>query len=454
MSIKTDQPQFLAELIEESKFFAGADELDIVCKHDERGENFHDEITIDGKVYDYENSHAFAGEPERKRYAKRFTKLALYLSLSDYLKIDLPWGALTGIRPVKFAYNEDDDWRNVMKNQMRVSDKKLEVVSKIIESQEPFYCVDENATDLFIGIPFCPSRCTYCSFVSNVVSNEKRLTEYVDALCKEIENAKPLVKKLKSVYIGGGTPVSLPIDLLEKILVSVGAVDCEYTVEAGRPDCIDDAVLTLLKKYGVTRICVNPQTFNDKTLELIGRKHTGDDIKVKFTLAKKYGFDVNMDLIAGLPEETFEDFRYSLDTAVSLSPDDVTVHTLSLKKGSKLKESVERLEAGEIEKMIDYAYETLTKNGYDPYYTYRQKYMAGNLENTGYAKKGKVCVYNVDVMEEITDNLACGANAVSKKLFDGGARIERYGAPKDIATYIAKIDTIIDEKNKLFAKNG
>lgn len=454
MSIKTDQPQFLAELIEESKFFAGADELDIVCKHDERGENFHDEITIDGKVYYYENSHAFAGEPERKRYAKRFTKLALYLSLSDYLNIDLPWGALTGIRPVKFAYNEDDDWRNVMKNQMRVSDKKLEVVSKIIESQEPFYCVDENATDLFIGIPFCPSRCTYCSFVSNVVSNEKRLTEYVDALCKEIENAKPLVKKLKSVYIGGGTPVSLPIDLLEKILVSVGEVDCEYTVEAGRPDCIDDAVLTLLKKYGVTRICVNPQTFNDKTLELIGRKHTGDDIKVKFTLAKKYGFDVNMDLIAGLPEETFEDFRYSLDTAVSLSPDDVTVHTLSLKKGSKLKESVERLEAGEIEKMIDYAYETLTKNGYDPYYTYRQKYMAGNLENTGYAKKGKVCVYNVDVMEEITDNLACGANAVSKKLFDGGARIERYGAPKDIATYIAKIDTIIDEKNKLFAKNG
>lgn len=454
MSIKTDQPQFLAELIEESKFFAGAGNLDIDCKHGERGENFYDEIVIDGKVYDYENSRAFSGEPERKRYAKRFTKLALYLSLSDYLKIDLPWGALTGIRPVKFAYNEGDDWRNVMKNQMRVSDKKIEMVSKIMETQKPFYVVNENANDLFIGIPFCPSRCSYCSFVSNVVSAEKHLTEYVDALCKEIENAKPLIKKLNSVYIGGGTPVSLPTDLLERILVSVGNVDCEYTVEAGRPDCIDDAVLTLLKKYGVTRICVNPQTFNDKTLELIGRKHTGDDIKVKFTLAKKYGFDVNMDLIAGLPEETFEDFRYSLDTAVSLSPDDVTVHTLSLKKGSKLKESVERLEAGEIEKMIDYAYETLTKNGYYPYYTYRQKYMAGNLENTGYAKKGKACVYNVDVMEEITDNLACGANAVSKKLFDGGARIERYGAPKDIATYIAKIDTIIDEKNKLFEKNG
>ena len=454
MSIKTDQPQFLAELIEESKFFSGADDLDIVCTHSENCGNFHDEIIVDGKVYSYDNAHAFSGETERKRYAKRFTKLSLYLSLSDRLKTDLPWGALTGIRPVKFAYNEGGEWKTVMKGQMRVSDKKLEVVEKIIESQKPYYRVGEESTDLFIGIPFCPSRCSYCSFVSNVVSAEKRLPEYVDALCKEIENAKPLIKKLNSVYIGGGTPVSLPIAFLGKILSSVGNVDCEYTVEAGRPDCIDDDVLALLKKHGVTRICVNPQTFNDRTLGLIGRKHTAEDIKVKFALAKKYGFDVNMDLIAGLPGESFEDFKYSIDTAVSLSPDDITVHTLSLKKGSKLKESVERLEAVEIEKMIDYAYETLTKNGYAPYYTYRQKYMAGNLENTGYAKEGKACVYNVDVMEEITNNLACGANAVSKKLFDGGNRIERYGAPKDIATYIAKIDTIIAEKNKLFAKNG
>ena len=158
-----------------------------------------------------------------------------------------------------------------------------------------------------------------------------------------------------------------------------------------------------------------------------------------------------MDLIAGLPQESFSEFKYSVDEAVALSPDDITVHTLSLKKGSKLKESIERLDAGEIEKMIDYAYDTLTAEGYKPYYTYRQKYMAGNLENTGYAKSGKVCIYNVDVMEETADNIACGANAVSKKLFDGGERIERFGAPKDIATYIAKIDEIISEKNKLFS---
>ena len=338
-----------------------------------------------------------------------------------------------------------------MKNQMRVSDKKLEMVGQIIENQTGCRQTAADNCDLFIGIPFCPTRCSYCSFVSNIISKEKRLEEYVDALCREITAAKLMIKNLRSVYIGGGTPVSLSAELLEKILAAVGNVNCEYTVEAGRPDCIDENVLSLLKKYGVTRICVNPQTFNDKTLEIIGRKHTAADIREKYAMAKKFGFDINMDLIAGLPQESFSEFKYSVDEAVALYPDDITVHTLSLKKGSKLKESIERLDAGEIEKMIDYAYDSLTAEGYKPYYTYRQKYMAGNLENTGYAKSGKVCIYNVDVMEETADNIACGANAVSKKLFDGGERIERFGAPKDIATYIAKIDEIISEKNKLFS---
>lgn len=453
MSLNTDQPSLLAELIEESKFFVGAEDLDVNCIHIENSEFFIDKITIGEKVYEYKNSHGFRDETERKRYAKRYTKLALYLSLSDYLKTDLPWGALTGIRPVKFAYNEGENWRDVMKNQMRVSDKKLDIVEKIIDSQKPVYTANAGGSDLFVGIPFCPTRCSYCSFVSNLVSKEKRLDEYVDALCKEIAAAKPLINRLNSVYVGGGTPVSLPLPLLEKILSAIGSPNCEFTVEAGRPDCIDDEVLSLLKKYGVTRVCVNPQTFNDKTLELIGRKHTADDIRVKYALTKKYGFDVNTDLIAGLPQETFEDFKYSVDQAIALSPEDVTVHTLSLKKGSKLKEENDRLCAGEIEKMVDYASDALLANGYVPYYTYRQKYMAGNLENTGYAKNGKICAYNIDVMEEISDNVACGANAVSKKLFDGGERIERYGAPKDIATYVAKIDRIIDEKNKLFSNN-
>lgn len=451
MIIKTDFEKLEAELLEESKFFDAPEDLEVIHTHAYENGKFINKITVCGKEYNFENSHPYDGELEFIRYEKRYAKLSLYNALSDYLGVSLPWGALTGIRPVKFAYNEGDEWQKVMRDEMHVSEKKLDIVSRIIDSQKDVYDKTEGNCDLFISVPFCPSRCSYCSFVSNEIGKEKRLEEYVSALCKEIRAALPLIKHLRSVYIGGGTPVSLPLDLLERILQAVGDVNCEYTVEAGRPDCIDDATLTLLKKYGVTRVCVNPQSFSDKTLALIGRKHSAKDVIDKFALAKEYGFIVNTDLIAGLTGETFEDFKHSIDIAVGLSPENITVHTLSLKKGSKLKENCGRLNVSDIEKMVDYAAETLISHGYAPYYTYRQKYMAGNLENTGYTKNGFACVYNVDVMEEIADNLACGANGVSKKLFDGGERIERYGAPKDIKTYIDKIDEIISRKNKLFA---
>lgn len=450
MIIKTDFEKLEAELLEESRFFDAPDDLEVIHTHAYENGKFINKITVGGKEYNFENSHPYDGELEFIRYEKRYAKLSLYNALSDYLGVSLPWGALTGIRPVKFAYNEGDEWQKVMRDEMHVSEKKLGIVSRIIDSQKDVYDKTEGNCDLFISVPFCPSRCSYCSFVSNEIGKEKRLEEYVSALCKEIRAALPLIKHLRSVYIGGGTPVSLPLDLLERILQAVGDVNCEYTVEAGRPDCIDDATLTLLKKYGVTRVCVNPQSFSDKTLALIGRKHSAKDVIDKFALAKEYGFIVNTDLIAGLTGETFEDFKHSIDIAVGLSPENITVHTLSLKKGSILKENCGRLNVSDIEKMVDYAAETLISHGYAPYYTYRQKYMAGNLENTGYTKNGFACVYNVDVMEEIADNLACGANGVSKKLFDGGDSIERYGAPKDIKTYIDKIDEIISRKNKLF----
>lgn len=451
MIIKTDFEKLEAELLEESRFFDAPEDLEVVHTHAYENGKFINKITVCGKEYNFENSHPYDGELEFIRYEKRYAKLSFYNALTDYLGVSLPWGALTGIRPVKFAYNESNEWQKVMRDEMHVSEKKLDIVSRIIDSQKDVYDKTEGNCDLFISVPFCPSRCSYCSFVSNEIGKEKRLEEYVFALCKEIRAALPLIKHLRSVYIGGGTPVSLPLDLLERILQAVGDVNCEYTVEAGRPDCIDDATLTLLKKYGVTRVCVNPQSFSDKTLALIGRKHSAKDVIDKFALAKEYGFIVNTDLIAGLTGETFEDFKHSIDIAVGLSPENITVHTLSLKKGSILKENCGRLNVSDIEKMVDYAAETLISHGYAPYYTYRQKYMAGNLENTGYTKNGFACVYNVDVMEEIADNLACGANGVSKKLFDGGERIERYGAPKDIKTYIDKIDEIISRKNKLFA---
>lgn len=454
--IETNVTGLLPELLEESKFFHGADELNVTHTSLATEKGFREEIAIEGRGdFTYDFACSYSGEIERKRYEKRFSKLAFYRALSSVLKETMPWGALTGIRPVKFSYREGENWRETMRDVMGVEEEKLDVVDRIRREQAPYYETSPKDADLFIGIPFCPTRCSYCSFVSQEIGKCGQIPEYVDCLTKEIIAAKRLIGRLRSVYIGGGTPVSLPTKELERILDTVKDPGVEFTVEAGRPDCIDEEKLELLRSKGVTRICVNPQTFHDKTLVLLGRKHTVKEILDKYELALKYGFSVNMDLIAGLPEETFDDFRYSVDKAVDLSPDNVTVHTLSLKKGSRLKESVERLPDGEISKMIGYSSRRLISSGYEPYYLYRQKYMAGNLENTGYTKPGKGCVYNIDVMEEITDNVACGANAVSKKLFGEEDRIERYGAPKDIATYIAKIDRIIADKEALFlGENG
>ncbi|MDY4186968.1 MAG: coproporphyrinogen dehydrogenase HemZ [Candidatus Borkfalkiaceae bacterium] len=411
-----------------------------------------DEISKTNKNSEAEKARLFA--LEKKRVIKRFAKLSLYDFLCEKFKTELPWGALTGIRPTKLYYQQPEKKREeFLKGQMRVSQKKLEVLEKIATAQKDYYCPDESACAFYVGIPFCPTRCQYCSFISCEISKCDCLSEYVDALCKEIEESKKLVKNLRSVYIGGGTPSSIPLDLLEKVLKAVGEVSCEYTVEAGRADCINEELLTLLKNYGVKRVCVNPQTFCDDTLKLMGRNHTAEQAEQAYLLAKSMGFLINMDLIAGLPLETFETFKNTIEKALFLRPDNLTVHTLCLKKGSKLKELCERLPECEIEKMIDYSSLRAAEEGYSPYYLYRQKYMAGNLENTGYSLKGRECVYNIDVMEEITQNVACGANAVSKRVRFNQSRIERYGAPKDIHTYINKIDEIIKEKQKLFAED-
>ena len=246
---------------------------------------------------------------------------------------------------------------------------------------------------------------------------------------------------------------ALEAEELERVLRAVASLrvdGCEYTVEAGRPDVFTREKLDVCAEYGVTRICINAQSFSDKTLEAIGRKHTSADLYRAFEMAKDYPFAVNCDLIAGLTGESVEEFCASVDAAVALSPENVTVHTLCLKKGAKLKEETARLEAGRLAEMIGYSRRALTAAGYEPYYLYRQKYMAGAHENVGWTKPGHACVYNIDVMEEIADNLAVGGNAVSKKLFLREGRIERHGSPKDIPTYLAKVGRLIAERNELF----
>ena len=448
--VKTNIERLEGELNEVFNEFFSEDITEINLTFSAENNKFLYTVTCGDKKNDYAYEVAFEGELEYKRLVKRYAKLSLYKFLCNLTGKSLPWGALTGIRPTKLYYSQGDNSEKFLKNEMLVSDKKYSILSSIAAAQKSVYIESDDNVDFFVGIPLCPSRCQYCSFISAEITPKTRVNEYIAALCKEIEASKSLIKNLRSVYIGGGTPVSVGYENLKKVLDAVGKVDCEYTVEAGRADCITQENLALLKEYGVTRICVNPQTFCDQTLELIGRRHNGAQVLEKFALAREFGFDINMDLIAGLPLETFEVFSQSLEKAISLSPENITVHTLCLKKGSKLKELCSRLPEGEVAKMIDYSGERLAEAGYSPYYLYRQKYMAGNLENTGYSLPGKECVYNIDVMEEISQNIACGANAVSKRIFGKEQRIERYGAPKDIPTYIDKIDEIIEKKRKLF----
>ncbi|HIY78559.1 MAG TPA: coproporphyrinogen dehydrogenase HemZ [Candidatus Borkfalkia excrementavium] len=418
--------------------------------------NFLNTVIAEGKEYTFRETCACKDEVEFRRYAKRFAKLAVYEVLSGLCGKRMPWGSLTGIRPTKLAYSElaaGRDFRPLFRK-FGVSEENISLISDVLCSQEGIYGEKEGDADLYIGIPFCPTKCNYCSFITaDIRYTEKFLPDYLSALEEEIYACKGLFKRLKSAYIGGGTPLVLEANQLERVLRAAASLipeGTEYTVEAGRPDVFTDEKLALLRDYGVTRVCVNPQTFSDATLERIGRKHTAADVCRAFGMAAKYNFQINCDLIAGLTGETVAEFSDSVDRAISLSPDNITVHTLCLKKGAKLKEEESRLNVDGIEKMIALSREKLYAAGYKPYYLYRQKYMAGNCENTGWTKQGAACIYNVDVMEEITDNIACGANAVSKRVWFEENRIERIGSPKDIPTYIAKIRKIIEDKRALF----
>ena len=377
----TNAPHLNCDLNELISEF-GTDLSELSFCENANGDQLLFDISFKGKSNRFSYPFPYTDAIEKKRYEKRFAKLSLYKFLSDALSVDLPWGALTGVRPTKLARQNIGSFPEFFTRDMLVSEKKTELVAKILETQKDLISRDPRTAHLFVSVPLCPSRCSYCSFISCEISKEKRVNEYIDALIEEIARAKKLFPSYKTVYVGGGTPVALSDEDFERLLAAIGAFGGEYTVEAGRPDVITESKLKIMKRYFVTRVCVNPQTFSDKTLALIGRKHSAKDVLDKYALVSSYGFSVNMDLIAGLPEETFDDFRRSLDVAVSLDPDNITVHTLALKAGSKLKESVSRVGGQTVSEMVDHAHAVLQAKGYEPYYLYRQKYMAENLENT------------------------------------------------------------------------
>ncbi|MGI6701590.1 MAG: coproporphyrinogen dehydrogenase HemZ [Christensenellales bacterium] len=392
------------------------------------------------------------------RRIKRAAKNLLYIILSLISGIKLPYGSLTGVRPTKLYYElmkECENPAEILINEFYVSEPKARLIERVISSQKCIYNTEKDKVDLFINIPVCASRCAYCSFLCSVL-NKTPIDEYVIKLREDIDRAIKLCdfgKKVRAVYIGGGTPTSLSLAQLHAVLAPVSGLDCEITVEAGRPDSINAEKLKLLKDYNVTRISVNPQTLKDSTLELIGRQHTVKEFYDAFYEASKYEFDINADIIAMLPGETLEDFINTVKGVIALRPDNITVHTLSLKRGSVLKlADFDNRNRDLAASMIDYSHSALDDAGYDPYYMYRQKYMSGNLENTGYSRPDKQCVYNIDMMEETHSIIACGAGAISKRI--SGDRIDRAANAKDIGVYIERFEEIMAKREKLFINSG
>lgn len=396
--------------------------------------------------------------------AKKRCKLALYDALSNYFGVDLPWGCLTGIRPTKLAYDlmrkgiKMANLSSYFKNNYRVSQDKINLILDILQNQKPME-YNDNFVDFYVNIPFCTSKCSYCSFISAPIDKVQNYVEpYVEALIKEIEFAKQICRDkslfVKNVYVGGGTPTAISADQLERILATLNfPYAAEFTVEAGRPDTITQQKLDVLKKYGVTRISVNPQTFNDDVLQKIGRYHNAEQTLQAYNLAKSYGFDINMDLIAGLPTETLKSFKNNIDIAISLNPQNITVHTLSLKNTSEFALTNQNIFKTTLaEKMVDYSHKMLTKYGYKPYYLYRQKNQVSNLQNVGYFRDNTICRFNVESMEESTSIMACGANAISKRVFNLENKIERSANVKDIPSYITRITEMMERKNQLFKK--
>ncbi|MCL2052918.1 MAG: coproporphyrinogen dehydrogenase HemZ [Oscillospiraceae bacterium] len=393
----------------------------------------------------------------------------LWLCMRELTGLTPPWGCLTGIRPVKKVnamlnngLGKEEVFR-ALKDDYFVSNEKAELAYQTALAQaEKLKKIEEQAFSLYISIPFCPSRCTYCSFVSHSIENNsaKRLiSEYLDKLCTEIEKTAALSEELalypESIYIGGGTPTSLSAEnldfLMKKVKKSFNLSKIrEYTVEAGRPDTITDEKLAVIKENGAERISVNPQTLHDGVLRAIGREHSAKDFEKAYLLAREAGFDnINADIIAGLPTDTLDGFKNTVDTVAELSPESITVHTLTVKRASALfyeKAAVGAYSAEVVPQMVLYGQESLKRRGYIPYYLYRQKNALNNLENIGYSKKGFESLYNIYIMEEVQTILAVGA-AASTKLFEPCSnRIKRVLNCKYPYEYISRFDARISEK--------
>lgn len=487
LAVKINQPQFEYDIHSLVKAFYPAEEVKVFCGEEIESAEGLPEISIDFRQNSIAMTLSAGAGPERsfsvkevsyeegteKKEIKNLLKQLIYKGLSQHTGKELPWGTLTGIRPTKIpmamleegreeadivAYMQDTYFISKEKGTLSIDIAKRE--KKLLSSLHY-----KEGYSLYIGIPFCPTTCLYCSFTSYPIGLWKnRVGEYLSALEKEMAYVAELCRDriLDTVYIGGGTPTTLEAGELERLLASVekyfdlGHIQ-EYTVEAGRADSITLDKLKVMKKHNITRISVNPQTMKQETLRLIGRRHTVEQVREAFALAREIGFDnINMDIILGLPGESEEDVRSTMEEIKRLHPDSLTVHSLAVKRASKLNQWIQENGIAMLhntDNTMQIAAEAAEAMEMKPYYLYRQKNMSGNFENVGYAESGKYGIYNILIMEEKQTIAALGAGSISKAVFPDG-RIERADNVKDVTLYIERIDEMLARKAALLGNNS
>ena len=427
---------------------------------------------IDEKILEF-NYKEYHSKESLGEDVKNSLRRFLFLCLRDITNDVYPWGILIGIRPSKIALkllkegNTEEEVIEIFKEKYLAHEDKAKLCINVAKAEERIVNKDKNSIAIYIGMAFCPTRCVYCSFTANPIGVYKKMVmPYIEALIKEIKGISKYIKEknlnVESVYFGGGTPTSISdvefmmvMDEIYNNFIKDSNVK-EFTVECGRPDTLTKNKLQTMKECNVDRISINPQTMNDKTLKLIGRTHSAQDIKDKFKMARDFGFNhINMDIIIGLPGEGHAEMIRTRDELIKLRPDSITVHGLALKRGSAmyekfvLEKGIEVTPQEEIIKMYDESRNLAQSLDILPYYMYRQKNMVGNMENLGYAKEGKECIYNIQMIEERQTIIALGAAAVSKVVFLEEDRLERFPNLKDLHEYVNRIDEMIEGKKKL-----
>ena len=424
-------------------------------------------ITIDGRTATA--SRRLRAAEETVRLRRQTLQQSYYLAATQLLPELPPWGALAGVRPTKISTKHMlgggtplSAAQLLEKTYFVTPERQKLAVDCSSSTVRAAKLLDENDISLYVGIPFCPTRCAYCSFVSRSIGKRTELLEpYLQALHREIAVTGTLLansgRRVRTIYIGGGTPTTLSTPqlaaLLDAIAKSFDLSRClEFTVEGGRPDTLDAEKLRIIRQHGADRMSINPQTMMDPVLKMSGRPHTADDVLRAYEWAVNAGFsDINMDLIAGLPGDNLYGFCHSLDTVAALSPANITVHTLALKKGADLFERRVALPGvDEVTRMVEYTNRSLRGLDYSPYYLYRQKYMSGSFENVGWSKNGRDCLYNIYMMEELHTILSLGGGGMNKINLPGG-RLERFHNPKFPEQYIDMIDSVLEDKQKLFS---